>query len=141
MMMEARTIQGPGPLMQFCARVGDDSAFVRIKSSRIEWSLVGNQWVVQMVPMASLSAVSTESGPSRSNLFVTTNVGVADFRVEPETAEQARLLLTRLMSAAESSAAGQDDETDQLINLKWMVDPNVIDSLDLYEEPARVLGF
>jgi len=142
MTLEAPTIQGTGPLMQFSARVGESNACVRIKSSRLEWSLIGRQWVIQMVPMASISAVSAESGPSKSNLFVTTTLGVADFCVEPQTAEQARVLLTQLvadtqpllqLAAGETPAADKSDETDGLINLKWVVDASVADSLDLYE--------
>ena len=33
------------------------------------------------------------------------------------------------------------DGTTDLSNLKWTVDADVVDSLDLYEEPARLLGF
>ena len=135
--------------MQFSARVGSSSACVRIKPSRLEWSLVGRQWVIQMAPMASISAVSTETGLSKSNLFVTTSLGVADFCVEPQTAEQARTLLTRLVTetqqvlqAAASASPGDDQgcSAEDLINLKWVVDPSTDISLEYLEEPVR-LGF
>ncbi len=135
--------------MQFSARVGDSSACVRIKASRLEWSLVGRQWVIQMAPMASVSAVCSETGLSKSNLFVTTTLGVADFCVDPNTAEQARALLTVLIAAAQaqpdqavggSSSDHHHDDTDELINLKWMVDATA-DDLGFPEEPVRAFGF
>ena len=149
MTLHAPTIQGPGLLMQFSARVGGSSACVRIKSGRLEWSLVGRQWVIQMVPLASISAVSSETGLSKSNLFVTTTLGVADFCVEPETAEQARALLTHLIADAQAqpavaaNASHIDDvdlAADDLINLKWMVDTNS-DDLHFLGEPVRAYGF
>ena len=84
--------------MQFSARVGSSSACVRIKASRLEWSLVGREWVIQMAPMASISTLSSEAGLSTSNLFVTSTLGVADFCVDPNSSgaidfeEPARLL-------------------------------------------------
>jgi hypothetical protein len=135
--------------MQFPARVGRSSACVRIKLSRLEWSLVGTQWVIQMAPMASISAVSFETGLSKSNLFVTTTLGVADFCVDPEIAEQARTLLMQLMAEAQShpeaavnssSVDSQGRNIDELINLKWMVDAAASERLDMYEEPTRAFG-
>ena len=86
--------QGSGPLMQFSARVGKSRACVRIRSNRIEWSLVGRQWAIQMAPMASITDVTSERGHSKSKLVVTTTVGTVEFRIEPKTAAQARTLLT-----------------------------------------------
>ncbi len=149
MTLQEPTLHGSGPLMQFSARVGRSSACVRIKSSRLEWSLVGRQWVIQMAPLASISAVSTETGLSRSNLFVTTTLGVADFCVDPDTAEQARTLLTQLIAAAQAqpdaaasatTAGPHDDCTDELINLKWLVE-TTFEDLVFPEEPVRAFGF
>jgi hypothetical protein len=148
MTLHALATQGHGPLMQFSARVGGSSSCVRIKSSRLEWSQVGRQWVIQMAPMASISAVSCEAGLSKSNLFVTTTLGVADFCVDPETAEQARNLLTRLIADAQarpdvaagtSTAGDHDDSVAELINLMWLVD--ITDDLVFAEEPVRAFGF
>jgi hypothetical protein len=149
MMLEVPTMQGSSPLMQFSAGVGDSRACVRIRSSRLEWSLVGRQWVIQMAPIASISAISFEPGLSQSNLFVTTALGVADFCVEPEIAEQARTLLMRLVAMATArpdvvaempSAGSCGSGVDELINLKWMVDAHDADSLEYFYEPARLLG-
>ena len=140
MTLEAPTIQGTGPLMQFSARVGDSSAFVRIKASRLEWSLVGRQWVVQMAPMASIRVVSTDTGQSRSNLFVTTTVGFADFCVEPEIAEKASALLVRLIDEAKALPTSVTDAPVDLINLKWTVDASDDAVLDVDDVPAYAFG-
>ena len=71
----ARTIQRSGPLMQFSARVDGCSAYVRIQPRRLEWSLVGREWVIQMAPIASVTAITSEAGSLRSSLIVVTNVG------------------------------------------------------------------
>jgi hypothetical protein len=141
MTLEALPIQDTGPLMQFSARVGDSSAFVRIKASRLEWSLVGRQWVVQMAPMASIRVVSTDTGVARSNLFVTTTVGFADFCVEPETAEKASALLVRLIAEAKARPTLVTDAPVDLINLKWDVDASSDAGLDFDDVPAHAFGF
>jgi hypothetical protein len=130
--------------MQFSARVDSASACVRVQPSRLEWSLVGRQWVIQMAPMASISAVAVETGPIKSNLIVTTQVGSAEFQGEQATAEKALTLLSRLVAEAGEPRADMDAADDEagesLINLKWMFDSNA-ESFDLDEEPARLLGF
>ena len=150
MTLVAPTIQSSGPLMQFSARVGRSSACVRVRTSRLEWSLVGRQWVIQMAPMTSITAVTLKPGRLKSSLIISMAVGTADFSVEPGTAEQARTLLMRLIVAAArcspiavdgpqavSHGAGADD----MINLTWMNDARTVDPLDLDAEPARLLGF
>ncbi len=127
--------------MQFSARVDGSSACVRIKSSRLEWSLVGREWVIRMAPMASVSAVTSEVGSSMPNLCVTTTLGVVNFRVEnATTAEQAQVLLTRLVAA--TASAGNDTPSDDgLINMRWTVDQGTTSSLEFYVEPALKFAF
>lgn len=146
----APTIERLSPLMQFWGRVGDDSAYVRIQESRLEWSLVGRQWVIQMAPMTSIIVVAAESGDETSSLVVTTVVGSVEFVLAPGTAEEAASLVTRLTAeAAEQSLEASlvvdaGDHDDELINLRWMFDATVVeefDSGDSDEEPARLLGF
>jgi hypothetical protein len=145
----APTIERLNPLMQFWGRVGDDSAYVRIQGSRLEWSLVGRQWVIEMAPMTSIIAVSAEPGGDTSSLVITTVVGSVEFILPAETGEEAAALLIRLVAeAAEQSLAAtaspivdRDSQVDELINLRWMFDAAVVDDLDCDEEPARLLGF
>jgi hypothetical protein len=143
----APTIQGQSPLMQFWGRVGDDSAYVRIRRSRLEWSLVGREWVIQMAPMTSITAVSAESGEGISSLGITTLIGFFEFLIEPETADEARMLLAQLVTeAAEHSIAATsspvaDGQVDELINLRWMLEAAVVDEIGHGEAPARLLGF
>ena len=128
--------------MQFSARVDGSSACVRIKPSRLEWSLVGHEWVIQMAPMASISAVTSDVGLSRSNLVVTTTLGAVEFCIEAgATVEQARALLTRLVAAVGSSGAIETQTSDDLINMRWIDDPSTAASLEFYEEPALKIGF
>jgi hypothetical protein len=139
MTLAAPSIQPPGPLMQFSARVGSSRACVRIQSSRLEWSLIGRQWIIQMAPMTSITAVQVEPLRVRSRLILKTTVGMADFRVDSETADKARDLLMRLIK--NSSATADASADDELINLKWKLDPHVVDPSDFEEAPRRLLGF
>jgi hypothetical protein len=144
------TTQSSGPLMQFSARVGRSRACVRVQTSRLEWSLVGRQWVIQMAPMTSITAVRLEPGRLKSNLIISMTVGTADFTVEPGTAEQARTLLMQLIDTQAErsqiavggpSAVSHGGSGDDMINLTWMNDARTVDPLDLDAEPARLLGF
>lgn len=133
----APMVQRSTPLMQFSARVDGCSAYVRIQPSRLEWSLVGREWVIVMAPIASVTAIASEPGSLKSSLIVATNVGAVEFRIQPETCEQARALLVRLVAeaAAESVVAASEDGhqgngVDELINLKWLFDANAVDDLD-----------
>jgi hypothetical protein len=133
--------------MQFAARVNGASACVRVQARRLEWSLIGRQWVIQMAPMSSITAIAIEPGLLKSTLVVRTNVGTAEFRVRPEVAHSALSLLASLMSEGsdaveEAKHAGRAPATsvDELINLKWMFDSGVVDS-EVDEVPARLLGF
>ena len=71
----APTIQRSDPLMQFPPRVDGCSAYVRVQPRRLEWSLVGREWVIQMAPIASVPATTSEAGSLRSSLIVVTIVG------------------------------------------------------------------
>jgi hypothetical protein len=132
----APMVQRSTPLMQFSARVDGSSAYVRIQPSRLEWSLVGREWVIVMAPIASVTAVASEPGSLKSSLVVTTNVGTVEFRIQPETCETARTLLLRLV--AESAAdpvvaepeAADPGSASELINLRWMFDADAVDDLD-----------
>ena len=110
--------------MQFSARVDGCSAYVRIQPSRLEWSLVGREWVIQMAPIASVAAIASEPGSLKSSLIVATNVGTVEFRIQPETCEQARALLVQLVAAATA------EPVVELINLKWTFDADAVDDLD-----------
>jgi hypothetical protein len=138
--------------MQFWGRVGDDSAYIRIQRRRLEWSLVGRQWVIEMAPITSITSilsVTAEPGNDISTLVVTTAVGSVEFLLRPETAEEAASLLVRLVAeAGEQSVASMASpvvdggaQVDELINLRWMFDAAVVDEFDCDEEPARLLGF
>ena len=150
MTLVAPTIQSSGPLMQFSARVGRSRACVRVQPSRLEWSQVGRQWVIQMAPMTSITAVTLKPGPLKSSLIISMAAGTADFSVDPGTAEQARTLLMGLIDAAMEcspitasvpSDASHAASSDEMINLTWMNDARTVDPLDLDAEPARLLGF
>jgi hypothetical protein len=112
--------------MQFSARVDGCSAYVRIQQRRLEWSLVGREWVIQMAPIASVTAVVSQPGSLRSSLTVATSVGTVEFRIQPETCEPARALLAQLVIAAASAPP----VASELINLKWMFDADAVDDLD-----------
>jgi hypothetical protein len=144
----APTNERPSPLLQFWGHVGADSAYVRIQGSRLEWSLVGRQWVIEMAPITSIIAVTAEPGDDSSSLVVTTVVGSVEFVLPLETAEEAASLLVRLVAeAAEQSlhatvspVVDGGGQVDQLINLRWMFDAAVVDEFDCDEEPARLVG-
>jgi hypothetical protein len=145
----APTIERLSPLMQFWGHVGADSAYIRIQGSRLEWSLVGRQWVIEMAPMTSIIAVTAEPGNDISSLVVTTVVGSVEFLLPLETAEEAASLLVRLVAeaveqsfaATASSVMEGVGQVDELINMRWMFDAAAVDELDCDEEPARLLGF
>jgi hypothetical protein len=133
--------------MQFWGHVGDDSAYVRIQGSRLEWSLVGRQWVIDMAPVTSIIAVTAEPGDDVSSLVVTTVIGSVEFLLPLETAEEAESLLSRLvaqaaqsLAATTSPAADGGARVDELINLRWMFDAVAVDERDRDEEPLRLLG-
>jgi hypothetical protein len=126
--LPAPMIQRSTPLMQFSARVDGCSAYVRIQPSRLEWSLVGREWVIVMAPIASVTAVASEPGSLKSTLVVTTSVGTVEFRIQPETCEMARALLVRLV--AEVTVAATAEPIAELINLKWTFDQDAVDHLD-----------
>jgi hypothetical protein len=92
-----------------------------------------------MAPMRSITAVTAEPGPLKTSLVITTAVGIADFLVDPQTAEKARTLLLRLI--AEAAAPVDSTSDDELINLTWNFDARVVDPADLDDEPRRLLGF
>ncbi len=135
--------------MQFSARVGGSSACVRVQKSRLEWSLVGRQWIIQMAPMTSITTVTYEPGRVKSSLIVSTIVGAVEFRIEPGIGDEARALILRLVSEADQSQIGasemlpvnQGTTADELINMKWMFDAGAADSFDFKEVPARLMGF
>jgi hypothetical protein len=130
----APTNSRTSPLMQFSARVDGCSAYVRIQPRRLEWSLVGREWVIQMAPIASVTAVVSESGSLKSSLIVSTNVGRVEFRVQPESCELARALLVQLV--AEATA----EPVVELINLKWQFDQDAVDDLDHDHGRAQLLA-
>ena len=134
--------------MQFSARVDGCSAYVRIQRRRLEWSLVGREWVIQMTPIVSVTAITSEPGSLKSSLIVVTNVGTVEFRIQPEIREPARALLERLVAETAAEAVGStseavlDDNTvDELINLKWMFDTNAVDDFSFDETRGRLLAF
>ena len=144
----APTIQRSGPPMQFSARVDGCSAYVRIQPRRLEWSLVGREWVIQMAPIASVTAITSEPGSLKSSLIVVTNVGTVEFRIQSETCELARAVLERLVAEAAAEAvastsdAGVDgNAVDELINLKWMFDTDGVDDFSFDETRGRLLAF
>jgi hypothetical protein len=139
MTQPATTIQGSGPLMQFSARVGRSNACVRVQKGRLEWATVGRQWLIQMAPMTSITAVTANPGPLKTNLVITTAVGTAEFLVDQEIAERARDLLTRLIEASTSPLDGANEA--DLINLKWKLDTQVVDPANFEEGPRRLLGY
>lgn len=122
---------------------------MRVQKSRLEWSLVGRQWLIQMAPMTSITTVISEPGRVKSRLIVTTTVGTVEFRVKPGIEDGARALLSRLVSEAGQSQIGasamlpvnQGTTADELINLKWMFDAGAADSFEFKEVPARLMGF
>ena len=120
------------PLMQFGGRVGESNACVRIQRRRLEWSMVGSQWVIQMAPMSSITAVTTGTGAASSSLFVTTTVGTVEFMLQPEIAEDAVELLGRLIveAAGDSTGVNQGSPAGDLINLRWTFD----------DQPMSLLG-
>jgi hypothetical protein len=138
MTLVAPPIQDSRPLMQFSARVGSSRACVRVQKSRLEWSLIGRQWIIQMAPVTSITAIVVEPMRPRSRLIVTTTVGMADFRVDPETADTAQELLMRLMSADPAVVDAATD--DELINLTWRLGTAAVDPADFDTEPRRLLG-
>ena len=140
-------IQRSSPLMQFSARVDGCSAYVRIQPRRLEWSLVGREWVIQMAPIASVTAIDSEPGSLKSSLIVATNVGTVEFRIHPDTCEPARALLVRLVAetaaepvVATSEAVGDGNTVDELINLKWMFDTTAVDDFSFDETRGRLLA-
>lgn len=145
----APTNERPSPLMQFWGHVGTDSAYVRIQGSRLEWSLVGRQWVIEMAPITSIIAVNAEPRDDSSGLVVTTVVGSVEFLLPLETAEEAASLLMRLVAeAAEQSNArtasvlvDEGGRVDELISLRWMFDASAGDEAVYDAEPALALGF
>ena len=122
---------------------------MRVQRSRLEWSLVGRQWIIQMAPMTSIATVMCGPGEVKSSLIVSTTVGTVEFRVEPGIADEARVLLSRLVAEAGEAAiaasaappASQGTDADELINLKWMFDSDAADSFEFDEAPARLIGF
>lgn len=143
----APTNEGPSPLMQFWGHVDADSAYIRIQSSRLEWSLVGRQWVIEMAPMTSIIAVDAEPGDDISSMVVTTVIGSVEFLLPRETAEEAASLVNRLVAeAADQSLAAASPvvdgcgQVDELINMRWMFDAAAVDEFDADEAPARLLG-
>lgn len=135
------TVQRSSPLMQFSASVDGCSAYVRFQQRRLEWSLLGSEWVIQMAPVASVTAIVSEPGSLKSSLIVATNVGTVEFRLQPETCELARALLVRLVAETDAEAVGERNTVDELINLKWMFDADAVDDLDHDDSRARLLAF
>jgi hypothetical protein len=136
----ALPVQRPNPLMQFWGRVDGGRAYVRIQGSRLEWSRVGQEWIITMAPMTSITAVRTQDRSATSSLIVSTTVGIVEFKLEPDIAEQARALLVRLI--AESAAQLPSESLcsdDELINLKWELDAGVVNDFEFEHEWARVL--
>jgi hypothetical protein len=136
----APTVQRSNPLTQFWGRVDGSRAYIRIQASRLEWSRVGQEWIITMAPTTSITAVVTQHRPLSSSLIVTTTVGTVEFDVESGVAEQARTLLVRLMGeSAEQPPSHGTSGVDELINLKWKFDTSVVNDFAFDHEWARVL--
>lgn len=127
--------------MQFSARVDGCSAYVRIQPRRLEWSLVGRDWVIQMAPIASVTVITSEPGSLKSSLIVVTNVGTVEFRIQPEVCEPARTLLEQLVAETAVEAVVDGNTADELIDLKWMFDTDAVDDFSFDETRGRLLAF
>jgi hypothetical protein len=85
-------------VFEFWARVEGSCAFVRVLRRGIEWSLPDEGSGVEVIPMTSVIAVSSESGKFQSTLLVEAEERNVEFRVDNALAHEARALIRLLIA-------------------------------------------
>jgi hypothetical protein len=140
------------PLLQFTSRVGGKHANVKILTNRVEWVVSGRHRVTEMVPVGSISSVTTSEEGAMSTVIVTTGVDTIEFRVDKAVAASARQQLDELIASVPGKSfvvpltdglaqSEKDKIAEELITLKWLLDAGILNDHDFQEERARLLGF
>ena len=89
-------------LMQFTSQVAGKHVDVEILTSRLQWTVRGHRQVVRMLPLWAISSVETSRAlAGKSKLTVSLTAGVIEFKVGKAIAEQAKTMLTQLVTQRE----------------------------------------
>jgi hypothetical protein len=148
-MITTPTVAAPleDPVLKFWSRVDGHCALVRVFRSGIEWSWTDRHLDSERIPVALITAVTTESGRFRSTLVVESEARRFEFRVDNACARQARELIRLLMAVFgrvpefSHKVAGEAAFANELIDLRTSLDDGTVDYSEYEEERARLLGF
>jgi hypothetical protein len=135
------------PVLEFWARVEGKSALVRVFRRCIEWSWADRRLDTGRIPVAFITAVTTERGRFRSTLVVEAEARRFEFRVDNTCAREARDLIRLLLAVFgpipnhSHKIAGEAAFANELIDLRTSLDDGTVDYPEYEEERARLLGF
>jgi hypothetical protein len=133
-------------VLNFWARVGGNPTLVRVFRTGIEWSMADHLLDTSRIPMALITAVTTESGRFLSTLVVEAEGRSVEFRVDNACAHEARQLIRFLMAVLDSGSkycpklAGKAAFSDELLDLRTSLDDGTVGYSEYEELRARILG-
>ena len=137
------------PVVEFSARVDGECVLVRVMRSGLVWAVVDDPLVVvEMMPTASITDVTTEPGRFRSTLTVEADGRKVAFSLENARAREGRESIRLLMAvygpvpeSFHPKVVGEDSIADELIALRSSLDAGTVDAAEYGEQRARLLGF